>query len=442
MLALGGISLADVLSGRAAANAPPHDTSVILLYLHGGPSHLETYDLKPGAPTEYRSIFRPIPTNVPGMDVCELFPLQARLADKFALVRSLHHDVNVHSDGGIVVLTGKRPTILDPSSQSKSEHPDFGSVASKVRAFGKSEIPPYIAIPRQTYMTRPAYLGLSHAAVVVRDPAASSQRPQELTLAAGTDAWQLQDRRQLLRKLDRLREEIDSRRKGAAADRFRELAFEMLTSPRVAEAFDLTRENDRLRDRYGRHLWGQACLLARRLATTGAAVVSLYIDTPKRGPEFTNWDDHIMNAGRPGHFGQYMRIRLPYLDQALSALIEDVYARGLDRRVLVVVVGEFGRTPRLSSNASGTGRDHWPQAYTALLAGGGLRTGLVVGATNARGEYPKERPVTPQDLLATVYRHLGIDYRQELQDASGRPVPILAEGRPIAELIGRAAGTA
>src|SRR5205085_1102867 len=162
---------------------------------------------------------------------------------------------------------------------------------------------------------------------------------------------------------------------------------------------------------------------------------SLYIDTPKTGPEYTNWDDHIQNAGRPGHFAEYMRRRLPYLDEALSALIEDVYARGLDRQILVVATGEFGRTPRLSTDANGTGRDHWPQAYTALLSGGGLRTGQVVGSTNAKGEHPKERPFTPQDVLATVYRHLGIDPRHELTDAAGRPVPVLAAGRPIPELI-------
>ena len=434
-LALGGLSLTDVLAGRAAAGESGKDTSVILLYLHGGPSHLETYDLKTAAPTEYRSIFRPVPTNVPGIDVCELFPLQAKLADKFALVRSLHHDVNIHSDGGIVVLTGKRPAVLDPASQSKSEHPDFGSVASKLRGVGPDAIPPYVAVPRQTYMTRPAYLGPHHAAFELGDPAAPNYRPLQLALATGTGGSRLHDRRRLIRQLDGLRQEADANPRLGATDRFRELAFDMLTSPRVAEAFDLSKECDRLRDRYGRHLWGQACLMARRLATAGTAVVSLYIDTPKTGQEFTNWDDHIQNAGRPGHFGQYMRVRLPYLDQALSALIEDVYDRGMDRRILIVVMGEFGRTPRLSNNANGTGRDHWPQAYTALLSGGGLRTGQVVGATNSKGEYPKERPLTPQDLLATVYRHLGIDPGHEMKDASGRPVPVLAEGRPIAELI-------
>jgi uncharacterized protein (DUF1501 family) len=166
-------------------------------------------------------------------------------------------------------------------------------------------------------------------------------------------------------------------------------------------------------------------------------VVTIYANTPKNGPEFTNWDDHPDNAGRPGHFGDYMRTRLPYMDQALAALIEDIHGRGLDHKVLLVAVGEFGRTPKISyrSSTGSTGRDHWPQAYSALVSGGGLRMGQVVGATNSKGEYPAERPLTPQDLLATIYRHLGIDSRQSFSDFSGRPTPILADGEPIHELI-------
>lgn len=432
-LALGGLTLAEVVAGRAAARTSSLDTSVIMLYLHGGPSQLETYDLKPAAPTEYRSLFRPIDTVVPGMEICELFPRQAQIADKFSLVRSLEHDVNIHSDGGIIVLTGKRPTVLDPTSQSKSEHPDFGSVASKMRGESGGALPPYVAIPQPFYMTRPTYLGLRHSAFAVRDPSLPDYRPPQVTLV-GRDATLLDDRRRLLGQLDRLRRDLDTRRQLEATDTFRDQAFDMLTNPRAAEAFDLAQEDPALRDRYGRHLWGQSCLLARRLAEFGVPVISLFIDTPKSGPDFTNWDDHILNAGRPGHFAEYMQRRLPYLDEALSALIEDIHQKSLDRRILVVVMGEFGRTPRLSHNASGTGRDHWPQAYTALVSGGGLRMGQVVGATNSKAEYPVERPYGPQDLLATVYRHLGVDYQQHLMDFTGRPQRILNAGRPIAEL--------
>lgn len=434
-LAIGGLCLSDVLAGRAAAGGAGLDTAVILLYLHGGPSHLETYDLKPNAPVEYRSIFRPIPTNVPGVEICELFPQQAKLADKFAIVRSLNHDVGIHSDGGIVVLTGKRPTVLDPTSQSKSEHPDFGMVTSKMRGMNAHAIPPYVAIPSAPYMTRPVYAGTQHAPFTVGDPSAASYTPPQLTLAGGRDGKLFEDRRRLLKAFDRYRTDLDAGGNLDATDKFRELAFQMLTSPETARAFDIAKEDDTLRDRYGRHMWGQSCLLARRLAEAGTGVITLFIDTPKTGQEFTNWDDHIMNASRPGHFGKYMQVRLPYMDQALSALIEDIYARGLDRRIMVVVMGEFGRTPRLSHNNQGTGRDHWPQAYSALVSGGGLRMGQVVGATNSKGEFPTERPYTPQDMLATVYRHLGIDVTQTLTDYSGRPVHILNEGEPIPELI-------
>ena len=429
-LGLGGLSMSGVLAGRAAAGTTGKDTAVILLYLHGGPSQLETYDLKPDAPSEFRSVFGPIATNVPGMDICELFPLQAKLADKFSLVRSLHHDVGIHSDGGIIVLTGKRPTKLDPTSNSKSVHPDFGSVASKMRSMQRGAIPPYIAIPNKLYMTRPTYLGMHHGAFALGDPSADNYAPPLLKLRLGSD-----DRRTLLGRLDRFRGDLDLHGNLEGTDQFRELAFRMLTNAETAWAFDIAGEDDTLRDRYGRNVWGQGCLLARRLAETGTAVTSLYINTPKRGQEFTNWDDHILNAQRPGHFGKYMRIRLPYMDQALSALIEDVYNRGLDQKIMIVVMGEFGRTPRLRVNANGTGRDHWPQAYTALVSGGGLRMGQVIGSTNSKAEHPVERPYTPQDMLATVYRHLGIDYHHKLVDYSGRPVAILGQGEPIRELI-------
>lgn len=435
MLACGGLALSDVLAARAAAGEQNADTSVILLYLHGGPSQLETYDLKPNAPIEYRSVFDPIPTNVPGLDICELFPLQAKIADKFSLVRSVHHTMSSHSDGGIEVLTGKTPTKPDPTSTSKSEHPDLGSIASRMHGSHPDAIPRYVSIPSAQYMTRPAYLGLHHGAFTVGDPSSSNYKPPVLQLAGGRDGAGLGNRRELIAQLDKLRGNLDLRGSLDGTDKFRELAFDMLTGPKVAAAFDLSKEDDKLRDRYGRHLWGQSCLLARRLAEAGTSVITLSINTPKNGDEFTNWDDHIMNAGRPGHFAGYMRTRLPYMDQSLSALIEDIFARGVDQKIMVAVLGEFGRTPRLSHNANGTGRDHWPDAQTVLLSGGGLKMGQVVGSTNSKAEFPKERPLTPKDILATIYRHLRIDPAAAFTDFSGRSIPILGEGAPIAELI-------
>ncbi len=436
-LALGAGCSPQLLAAGEVNDTANADTSVILFYMWGGPSHLETYDLKPEAPIEYRSLFRPIATNVAGMDICELFPLQATVADKFSLVRSMHHEINIHNDAAIEVLTGKRPTKPDPTSGAKSEHPDFAMVTSRVRGPHPDAMPRYVGIPSALHMTRPTYLGLEHQPFVVGDPSAENFSLPQFGVAAGANDATLDDRRGLIEQLDRFRRSLDLHGAMQGSDRFREMAFRMLGSSSIAEAFDLSREDDKLRDRYGRHLWGQSCLMARRLAEAGTSIITIYSNTPRNGPEFTNWDDHPDNAGQPGHFAEFMRRRLPYMDQALSALIDDIHTRGIDRKVLLVAVGEFGRTPRLSyrSQTGSTGRNHWPQAYTALLSGGGLRMGQVVGATNSKGEYPSQRPLRPQDLLATIYRHLGIDASRSFTDFAGRPIPILSSGEPIAELI-------
>jgi len=245
----------------------------------------------------------------------------------------------------------------------------------------------------------------------------------------------LDDRRRLLDQLDGIKRGVEGN-SATGLGGFRQQAYNVLTSPAVARAFDLERESPKLRERYGRHLWGQACLLARRLAEAGTAVVSMIANVPQSGPMFTNWDDHPGNAMRPGHFAEYMRVRLPYFDQAVAALIDDIFARGLDKRILVVVTSEFGRTPQLRTGPPdrSIGRDHWPDAYSALVSGGGLRMGQVIGATDKRAAYPQQTPVTPHDLLATIYRHLGIDTEHVFTDAAGRPFPVLHEGRALGEL--------
>ena len=221
-LALGGLTLPRILAAQSASGTqrPPH--SVIMLYQHGGASQLETWDLKPEAPLSYRSVFRPISTSVPGMEICEHFPLQAAQAHRFSLVRSLHHDVGIHSDGGIVALTGKRPTVLDPTSQSKSEHPDFGSVASFVKGYGSPPLPPYVTIPRHPYMTRPAYLGLHHAGLDTGDPNSTAYQPPQAKLIAGRDGDFLNRRRNLLQQFDRLRSSLDVTGQMEGVDRFRD----------------------------------------------------------------------------------------------------------------------------------------------------------------------------------------------------------------------------
>ncbi len=436
-LALGGATVAEIAAGRASAGVSRLDTSVILCYLHGGPSQLETYDLKPYAPVETRSVFSAIPTVVPGMEICEHFPLQAKIADKFSLVRSMNHDVGIHSDGGIIVCTGKRPEQLDPTSQSKSEHPDFGSIVSRVRGAHPSRMPQYVSTPSQFYFTRPTYLGVAQKPFVVGNPQNKNFAPPELKIAPQLQERGLDDRKSLLSQFDRFRSGLDLENSLEGTDVFRRQAFEMLAKPQVAAAFDIKQEPDTLRDKYGRNMWGQSFLLARRLAEAGTAVVSLMMNSPKSGPEFTNWDHHPGNAGRPGHFAKFMQTRLPYFDQALTTLIEDLWDRGLNRRIMVVVVGEFGRSPRLRKGPpdNSVGRDHWPNAYTALISGGDLQMGRVIGATDSKAASPVESPHSPQDLLATMYRHLGVDYEQQFTDFAGRPISILPHGKPIAGLI-------
>jgi hypothetical protein len=432
-LALGGLHWPRLLSADAPPRSP--STSVILFWMWGGPSQFETFDPKPDAPAEYRGPFRPIHTAIPGMDICELFPRLASQGRRLALIRSLHHTMASHNDGSIEVLTGKTPTVADPTSTAKSEHPDFGMVTSRVRGTRHDGLPQYVGIPTKPFMTRPTYLGLQHQGFVAGDPSAAGYAPPNLALTGGVTVEQFSHRRQLLAEFDQLRRTMDIDGRLEGTDRLRSAAFQLLANPQIAQAFDLGREDSRLRDRYGRHLWGQSCLLARRLAESGAGVVTIDALAPVPGrPIYFSWDDHA-NAQPGWDLAEGMRWRAPFMDQALSALIDDIHQRGLDRDILVLALGEFGRTPRITHLSGRTGRDHWPQSMCALASGGGMRLGQVIGATNSRGEHPNARPLTPQDLLATVYHHLGIDYRHEFRDFTGRPIPILQGGQPIAELV-------
>lgn len=434
VLGLGGLSLADVLAARAVAGSPEAATSVILFWMWGGPSQLETFDPKPEAPSEYRGPFRSIPTRVPGMDVCEAFPLLAQMTDKVSFVRSLHHTMSSHNDGSIELLTGKTPLVPDPSSTARSDHPDFGMIAGRVRGPHRQGIPQYVGIPTQPFMTQPGYLGLAHKAYVTGDPAVENFAPPNLSLAAGVDGTRLNDRRALVSQFDRFQRGIDVAGSLDGVEQFRAAAMTMLTSPAVRDAFDLGRESPKLRDRYGRHLWGQSCLLARRLAEAGTAVVTIDALAPKAGmPLYFSWDDHA-NAQPGWDLATGMKLRAEHMDPAITTLIDDLHQRGLDKRVLVVAVGEFGRTPRVSQANGCLGRDHWPSAMTALVAGGGTTGGQVIGATTSKAEYPTERPLTPQDLLATIYRHLGISPEIAFPNFAGRPIPILSTGTPIREL--------
>jgi hypothetical protein len=441
-LTLGGLTLADLLRMRADAGGPSPgpDTSVILLWLPGGPPHMETYDLKPDAPAEYRGAFRPIPTVVPGLDVCELLPRHAQVADRFNIVRSVAHEFADHGGGHKRFLTGRHPA--EPTG-FVNDAPMVGSIVAKVRERRDVGVPNYVAGTDagrsgiDVFSFGSAYLGLGPTPFLFSgDPSSADFRVEELALAPGM-SQRLGRRARLLAEFDRVRREVDRGSAAEAMDDFDRKALGYLLSDRARDAFDLSREDPRLRDRYGRHAWGQRALLARRLVEAGCSFVTMVLENPV--PQGTpmpegviyNWDSHAVN----GHIFDDARYRLPLYDQAVTALVEDLHARGLTEKVLLIVTGEFGRTPRISYDKGRPGRDHWPGAMSMLVSGGGMRTGQVVGATDRRGERPREKPLSPNDLWATMYRHLGIDPDRSFADRSGRPMPILPFGEPIRELL-------
>ena len=448
-LGIGGLALADLfrLRARAAEAGMPvaDDTSVIFVWLPGGPPHMDMYDMKPEASSDYRGIFHPIATNVPGIEVCELMTRHAAIADKYAVVRSVSHTFADHGGGHKRMMTGRVPAS---PVDTVNDAPATGSIVAKCREKRDRGIPNYVSLNpggriNDVFAQGSAYLSQAYMPFNVEgDPTAPNFVVPNLAPAQAV-AERVTDRTSLLASLDRIERQIDASHVMESMDKFQQRAVSMLTSRRAKDAFDLSLESDATRDRYGRHCWGQRALMGRRLVEAGVSFVTVIMENPyqsgishlKQG--VYNWDSHAVNC----HIWDDLHMRLPIYDQAVTALIEDVYQRGLDRKVLVLVTGEFGRTPRLE-HSIGTqtgimqpGRDHWPQAMSLIMAGGGMRTGQVVGSTNPKGEHPVDRPLTPNDLWATVYRHLGIDYDDSFPDHRGRPMPILPEGDPIGELL-------
>ncbi len=437
-LALGGMGLGDLLrfreQARAASKHASPDTSVILIWLQGGPSHMETYDLKPDAPADYRGEMLPISTNVPGMDICELLPLHAKVADKFTLIRSISHGFANHAAGAGRFLSGQKPKrLLDPLAQ----YPLIGPIVARVRQDRNVGLPNYIGNQPRVYGGGSAYLGESCLPFVVGgDPNLDSFKVPNLSLAPQL-AGRLDDRLQLLESFDNCRRDIERTDSMDSLDKFNRKAVDLLTSDRALKAFDLSLEDEKTRQRYGRHKWGQRALLARRLVEAGASFVTMQMQNPVIPGAIGNWDIHAVN----GHLFVDARARLPAFDRAVSALIEDIYQRGLDKKVMLIVSGEFGRSPRINpqkgtgSKVMQPGRDHWPGAMSVLVSGGGMRMGQVIGSTTDKGAYAKDRKLDPNDLLSTVYRHLGIDQNIPFADLSGRPTTILPYGTPIRELV-------
>lgn len=417
---LGTLSLADLFRGEArAGSARPHK-AVINIFLGGGPPHQDLWEIKTEAPSEIKGEFKPIATKVPGVMICEVFPKLAGLMDKAAVIRSV-----VGSSGGhesFQCFTGWSQDSL----RSIGGRPCLGSVVSKLRGPVDPAVPPFVGLAERTGHTpwsdpgATGFLGSTHAPFKPDGPALENMKPRVTT-------EHLTDRRKLLARFDALKRERDSGGVLAGADSATELAFDVLTSSRLIDALDLSKEDPRVRDRYGSGkpykfqydgapTVNEHLLVARRLVEAGARCVTL---------TFGRWDSHGDNFGLVRDHGAK-------LDQALSALIEDLDARGMLDDVAVIAWGEFGRTPRINP---GGGRDHWPQVSCAFLAGGGMRLGQAIGATNRLGEYAKERPVTMQEIVATLYHNLGLDpANTTLIDPTGRPQYLTEQG-PIAELI-------
>lgn len=457
-LQVGGLSLGALATGAmpqlsqllaleqaGTRRAISKDFSVILFWANGGPSHLDLFDLKPRAPAEYRGEFAPIRTNVPGIEITEMLPRTARLADKFAIVRSLHHERAEHSGGTNRFLTGYASRA---ANLNDSEFPEVGAIVAKQLEAEVRDVPLFIANTK-FYGGGPAYLGPAFGPYMPSPNPRSSTGdnhydPIPIYGSGGLDdslsispsgILALRRRRGLLKSLDLLPRIVDQHGTLPALDEMQRRAIEMLASSRTREAFDLSREDEQTRQRFGETHFGKSLLTCRRLVEAGARFVQCQAEyrlKPETGVT-SNWDDHSVNS----HIFNAYREKLPSFDQAVSALIEDLFARGLNERVLFVFCGEFGRTPKISQqDRSGRpGRDHWPRAMSVFLSGGGLKMGQVIGATNRRGEEPIERVMNSNCLLATIYDRFGIDTTTSYLTNAGRPIPILTTGQPIAELL-------
>jgi hypothetical protein len=408
------------------------NTSVILIWLDGGPSHMDLYDLKPDAPAEYRGIWKPIRTRVPGFDITELFPKQALVTDKFSMVRSLHHDTGDHFAGGHRMLTAKDMGVSGANTQTK--FPSIGAIVARELGPRKPGLPGYVGVPHASSIgLNPGYFGAHMLGAQFNpfqpggDPNAPTYAVQNFNLAQGLSINRLEERRSLVRHFDTARRHLHGLAVTQAMDRFSLEAFDFVSGPTARRAFDINKENPRLRDQYGRHNWGQSTLLARRLVEAGATFVTVH---------FGGWDHHWnLKAGMEGY--------LPLVDNAVSALFRDLDDRGLLETTLVVLCGEFSRTPKMNDGGNGgapmsmgtPGRDHWGNSMFCLLGGGGVKGGHVVGSTDRLGTRPHTRPLTPANIHATIYHVLGIDPKLQLLDPSGRPVSVLDDPTPISELL-------
>lgn len=427
-LGAGGLSLSGLLRQEAQAATADTERSVIILWMRGGPSHIDTWDPKPLAPVEYRGEFGTTSTKIPGVSLIDLLPRSAAMMDEWSIIRSLHHDDPGHSAADQICFTGYKPGPIPEDNI----HPSCGSIVAEQLGYLTPDLPAYVMIPKMNPGTDSSYLGVAYKPFETQaDPINSGpfQIPN-FALPDGLDLHRLDDRRRLIRGLDRVQESLDRTGQMRAVDRFQEQAWNILSSPKAKEAFNLDAEPYALRERYGFlptfdpmasnrcgcKNWSQRILLARRLVEAGVRLVTVDVRW---------WDTHVKG---------FESLRLGFLerwDRAFTTLISDLKERGMFEKTLIVAWGEFGRTPLVNHDA---GRDHYPNVFSAALAGGPILGGRVIGESDAKGAFPKSNPKTPQDVLATIYQFLGVDVHKAYLDNAGRPVPVLPFGTPIAEL--------
>ncbi len=433
MAGMAGVAIPHSLAANEPASLAglTKKTSVILIWLDGGPGHMDMYDMKPEAPAEYRGIWKPIRTRVPGFDITELYPKQAQVTHLFSMVRSLHHDTGDHFAGGHRMLTTKDMGVSGANTPQK--FPGIGAIVNRELGPRRPGMPGYVAVPYAASIgLNPGYfggdiLGSQHNPFPTGgDPNAANFTVRNLNIASGLSIDKLEDRRVLSQRFDSARRDLVPAAESGAMDRFATEAFDFITGDSARRAFDISKEDPRLRDRYGRNGWGQSALLARRLVEAGSTFVAVHLG---------GWDHHWdLQKGYENY--------LPKVDALVASLFSDLDDRGLLETTLVVLCGEFSRTPKMNDGGNGgppmsqgtPGRDHWGNAMFCLMGGGGVKGGQVIGSTNKLGTEPLTRAVTPSHIHATIYQVLGIDPHLSLTDPTGRPVPVLDDPEPIHEL--------
>lgn len=430
---------------RAGESSGTNGKSIILLWMTGGPSHIDTWDPKPERPIENRGPFRTISTRLPGVAICEHLPLQAAMLDRFTIIRSVDPSHSSHQPNQVMQTANLRAAPrVDPTG---SHWPAMASICAKHRGANQKDMPPYVAFMKHpTHIAWGGYLGKRYDPFIANDAARLPVYDlvgNDTGRMSGADLFQLPgdltherlgNRRDLLQQFDRLRSDLDLSGSMDALDTYGQQAIDMVLGRRAQEAFDVEREPDAVRDRYGKHLWCQQALIARRLVESGVSFVTLDLSYHTASG---TWDTHGDNIPPYGGIQKGLGPLLPLFDHLLTTLVSDLEERGLLDRVLVIAMGEFGRTPQMGTQGSTDGRNHWPVVMSMCLAGGGLRHGQVIGASERDGGHIKERAVTPGDLAATIYRYMGVPLETHFLDHRGRPHPIVQNnGQPIGELFG------